>query len=180
MGMSFTTSVTIDAPVDRVFAVVSDVERLPDIVSAITSMEVISDGPAAPLRPGVRFRETRVLFGRQASETMDVLDVQRPGGPDGRASYTTGAESHGARYRTVMTVTPAGDDRSELGIEFSGTAVSLVAKLMSPLNGFFAKKCREATERDFAEIKRAIEAGEATHDAARADKAGVGAAGERR
>lgn len=80
---------TIAAPLARVFALFTDLEHAAQNIAAIQSLELLTPGP---MRKGTRFRETRVMFGKQATEEMEVVDFV-PG-----RSYSVAAESCGARY----------------------------------------------------------------------------------
>jgi hypothetical protein len=72
-----TISVTerIEAPAARVFAIATDLRNATAVLSQVQSVETL-EGPDAPLAVGTRFRETRVMFGREATETMTVTDLR--------------------------------------------------------------------------------------------------------
>ena len=52
---------TIAAPPERVFEVATDLASLPETMSGIDSVEVLSDGPFGE---GTRWREIRTLYGK--------------------------------------------------------------------------------------------------------------------
>ena len=81
----------------RVFEVFTDLRSAPERVAGIESLEVLTEGP---IGQGTRFRETRVMFGKQATEEMEVTGWQ-PG-----KSYVVEADSHGSHYRTEFVFEP--------------------------------------------------------------------------
>ncbi len=146
---SCTASVTINADPETVFRACTDLARAPDRIEAITRIEVLTEGPVGV---GTRFRETRMMFGREASEEMEIVEFDPP------RSFVMTAESHGMRYRTAHRFVPdRGGTRVE--IEFSGRAVSLGAKLLLPLGALMMGACRKALKKDLADVKRAVESG---------------------
>ena len=138
----------INADCETVFASLTDLERMPEVISAITKTEVLTDGPVGI---GTRFRETRVMFGREAKEEMEFTEFDPPN------QYVLAAESNGARYRTVHSLKPV-DGGTEVSLEFGATPVSFLAKIMSPLMGIMMKgMLTRCLEEDLADIKKSIE-----------------------
>ena len=68
-------SVDIDVPIDRVFSIATDLQNAPERIGGITKLEVLTDGPFGL---GTRWRETRVMFGREATEVMWVTAFDPP------------------------------------------------------------------------------------------------------
>lgn len=147
--MQITCSEHINAPVEKVFSVAADVRNAPEVISAITKMEVLTEGPVGV---GTRFRETRIMFGKEATEVMEfsVFDPPR--------SYTLVADSHGCHYVSTFRFTPdAGGTRVDF--DFTGTAHSVGAKVMSAVMGPLMKgTMRKMLAKDLHELKRHIEA----------------------
>jgi len=140
-------STTIDAPPEDVWAHLVDIERYPELISGIKGVEKQTEGPVGV---GTRFRETRVMFGKEATEEMEFAAVDPP------RSFELVAESHGARHLTTTSLAPeSGGTRVEM--TFETTPVKLLAKLMMPLSGLMLKSCRKAMEQDLADVKAAIE-----------------------
>lgn len=141
----------VDAPAGRVWELVTDLERSPDIISAIDEVEVLAGEGAFGL--GTKWRETRTMFGRQATEVMEVTKLD-PG-----RSYTVEADGKGAHYVSTMSVEPLSDDRSKLSFDFSGEPQGALGKVMAATVGrFFAGATRKAMEQDLSELKAAAEA----------------------
>lgn len=55
---------------DRVFEVFSDLEAVGDRLSAVEEIELLTDGP---IGVGTRWKETRELMGRSATEEMEIV-----------------------------------------------------------------------------------------------------------
>ena len=123
---------------------------LPDAISGIESVERLDDGTGFDV--GTKWRETRTMFGRTATEDMWVTALD-PG-----RSYVVEANSHGAEYRTTQRVEPDGDGGSVLSMSFSANPTGMMAKVMSATVGrFFVNATRRAFEQDLADIAAAAE-----------------------
>jgi hypothetical protein len=141
----------INAPPEAVFAAASDFPNAPQRIRGIKKMEMLTQGPVGM---GTRFRETRVMFGREATETMEVVDFQ-PG-----RSYTLRANNCGCEYRTVVSVRPAAaaGGGSQITFDFMGTPLTFGAKVMGTLMGWMIKgACVKAIRQDLADLKAKVE-----------------------
>lgn len=144
---SVEVAATIAASPERVFEVASDLASLPETMSGIDSVEVLSDGSFGM---GTRWRETRTLYGKQATEEMWVTGFDPP------RSYVVEAESHGAHYRTEITFAPEGDG-TRVAFVFGARPVSFFARLFSVFSGMMLKSLKKALEQDLEDLKRAAE-----------------------
>jgi uncharacterized protein YndB with AHSA1/START domain len=90
-ALTFTTEFA--APRERVFAAFTDLEHAAENVAAIVRVEVLTDGPVGR---GTRFRETRVMFRREATEELEITAFDPP------QSYTVEADSCGTHWRTTF------------------------------------------------------------------------------
>ena len=144
---TLTCSVRIAAPVSTVFSIFTDLERAPERISAIRKLEVLTPGPFAV---GTRFRETRVMFGKEASEVMEVVELQ-PG-----KSYSVAAVSCGMSYLTRFDFAADGDG-TRVDVTFRAEAQSFFAKLMSPLSGLMMAQGRKMFAKDLDELRKACE-----------------------
>src|SRR5437016_2004343 len=66
---SFTISKQIDAPLDTVFGLFTNLAEAPRRIKGIKNLEVLTPGPVGV---GTRFKETRVMFGRDCTEEMQI------------------------------------------------------------------------------------------------------------
>ncbi len=139
----------IAAPVERVFAISSDVAGYADNMSGIDGVEILTDGDVGP---GTRWRETRTLYGRSATEEMWISGFEPP------HSFTVEADSHGARYVSTFRFLPDGDG-TRVTLEFTARPTTLAARVMSLLLGrVMVSGVRKALEADLADLKRVAEA----------------------
>ena len=104
----------VDAAPARVWSVLIDIENAADTLSGVESVELL--GPAT-YAIGTRWRETRIMFGKKATEEMWVTAVDAP------RRTVVEAESSGAHYPTIFTVEAEGTG-SRLSLEFSGRPVT--------------------------------------------------------
>ena len=138
----------IAASPDRVFAAFTDLRNAPARVEGILSLEVLSDGP---IGSGTRFRETRKMFGKEATEEMEITFFQPS------SSYVVEAESHGAKYRTEFRFEPAAE-MTKVTMEFNAQPVTFAAKLMAPLSKLMAKQLEKLCSQDLEDLKTYLEA----------------------
>jgi hypothetical protein len=139
----------IQAPAGRVFAAATDFARAPEIIRSIRKVEMLTDGP---LRVGTRFRETRILFSREATEELEVTSFEPP------HRFALGCENHGCRFHTETTFTSNGTG-TDVEMRFQATPLTLAAKMMSaamkPMMSSVASECAG----DLDDLKAAIEGG---------------------
>lgn len=147
----------VNAPPDRVFDVFTDFENAAENVSGIKRLDLLSKGP---LGKGSRFRQTRVLSGREETEEMEVTDF-RPG-----ESYSVGGESHGARYAGTLKVKPDGTG-SKVEMRFTITPVSVFAKLMDFVAHGMIDSFKKAIQQDLEDLKKVAESNGAAKKRAR-------------
>ena len=144
---SLEISAAIAAPPHKVFALFSDLEHAAENIGAIKKLELVTPGP---MRKGTRFRETRVMYGKECTEEMEVSDFE-PG-----KSYTVTAGSCGARFATRFDFRAEGSG-TRVDVKVDATPVSLFAKLMSPLSGLMMKSMKKCFEQDLHDLKAVAE-----------------------
>jgi carbon monoxide dehydrogenase subunit G len=145
---SFSMSKRINAPVDRVFGIFTDFEHAADRIRGIQRLELLTNGP---IGVGTRFRETRMMFKREATEEMEITAFE-PG-----SSYAFGGNSCGSEFSTRFRFKPdAGGTRVDVDMQFR--PVSLFAKIMSPLMGWMmGPSMRKAFDQDMEDLKAVAE-----------------------
>lgn len=137
----------IDAPPQAVFAIMADIPRWHQVFAKIESIEMLTSGPVAV---GTRFRETRTMFGKSATEEMTVAELV----PSHRLVLT--AFSHGTAYRTERIVEPSAGG-STMMLDFEGRPMSLFARLMTPVGWLFLGHVKKQIAADLEDLKRAAE-----------------------
>ena len=130
--------------------IATDIEHAENVLGAVQRIERLDSGSAFGV--GTRWRETRKMFGREATEEMTVIAVD-----EGR-SYTTGAHSRGSRYSSVVSVEPVGDQRSRISMVFGAEPQGWAARMSAmTLGRLFAGYIRRALRADLDDIARAAE-----------------------
>jgi hypothetical protein len=128
-----------------------DLENAADTISAIQAIVILSE--PQEFNVGTTWRETRTMFGKQATEEMSVTQVD-PG-----TSYVVEAESNGARYTTIMQVVATGEDSSKISMSFGAEPTGTMAKVMGATIGkLFENATRKALAQDLDDIAAAAEA----------------------
>jgi hypothetical protein len=142
-------SVTKDvaASPERTFALFTDIAGAPGRVSGILKVEMLTPGPTAV---GTRWRETRKMFGKEATEEMWVTALE-PG-----RRIVVEADSCGARMVSTFTFerTAAG---TRVTMDLKSTARTFAAKLFTPLGLLFKGMARKLIAKDLDDLARAAE-----------------------
>ena len=139
----------VAAPAERVWAICTDLERTRDVISAITALERTDGGSGFGV--GTAWRETRVMFGRETTEAMEVTEID-----EGR-SYVVESLSRGVLYRSVMRVEPKGDGCT-VAWDFGAEPQSTSGRLMAFVGKLFEGQTRKALLADLDDIAAAAEA----------------------
>ncbi len=137
----------IAAPIDVTFNVFSDVTQIAERIQGINKVDILSEVTHGG---GTRWRETRVMFGREATEEMEI-SAYTPS-----QSYEVVASSHGMDYHTIYTFTEQ-DGGTHVEMVFIGTPITLAARLMSPLASLMQGSTQKALEADMDDLKRVCE-----------------------
>ncbi|AOW93356.1 carbon monoxide dehydrogenase [Rhodococcus sp. WMMA185] len=138
----------IAAPVGSVWKVLTDLDNAEAVLSGVKKIERL-DGTGYEV--GTRWRETRVMFGKSATEDMWVAEVD----PEKRTVVK--ATSDEADYSTVFTLEPTGDGTT-LTMRFSAIAADpgALAKVMMKVLGPLAMRATtKAIRRDLDDIAAA-------------------------
>ena len=135
-----TVSRRIDAPVDVVFRTVAHVERFSQAVPHILRVEFLSEVKSGV---GARFRETRMMMGREASTELEVTEYVE------NERVRIVSEAGGALWDTVFTVGPDGEG-TELKMVMDARPQTLSARMTVPL---IIGTVRKAIEQDMDAVK---------------------------
>jgi len=147
--MNVKVSLPINASKESIWKVISNIEESEKNIKAINKIEILekpSDGLV-----GLKWRETRTMFGKEATEVMWVTDSNE------NSFYKTRAESHGMVYISELKIEGNGD-MNTLTMGFFGEAQRFGGKLMSVIFGGMMKKSTEkALMVDLEDIKKISE-----------------------
>ena len=127
-------------PVEEVFETVAHIEQFSQVVPQITKIEFLTDQKTGV---GTRFRETRLMKGKEESTELEVTEYEPP------EKVRIVADSHGTVWDTVFRVTPSGDG-SALEMVMDAKAYKLLPRLMNPL---ITRMIRKFIEADMDAVK---------------------------
>lgn len=71
----FKRSVVIDRRVKEVFDFATDLAKASLFMPGVTKIEMLTEGG---IKPGAKFRETRVINGKQRSAVIEIVEHRRP------------------------------------------------------------------------------------------------------
>jgi carbon monoxide dehydrogenase subunit G len=145
-------STEVKAPVERVFALFTDIEHAAEHVAGIKKIEVMSTGP---FNLGYRWTETREVMGRLDDAAMEISSFEL------NRSYTVthykgGVLGSGVRIDANFTFepVPAG---TKVSIEFELRPEGLPPAVLLPLEWAIGGKVRHVLTDDLADLKKSIE-----------------------
>lgn len=141
----------VPASPSEVFARATDLARAPQTISAIMRIELLTEGSVGV---GTRFRETRRLFGREATEEMEITAFDPPHG------YELVAHNCGCRYDSAFRFAP--DEKGTLvTMSFRATPLTFAARLMGWMSRFMQKSMARAMTRDLDDLARSFQSSSA-------------------
>ncbi|MGI9515677.1 MAG: SRPBCC family protein [Pirellulaceae bacterium] len=140
-------STTVAAPLSQVFEAFADFSKADQTVESIVRIEMLTDGP---VDVGTRFRETRIMFGREATEEMEVTAFERD------RLVTVSANSCGSTFDSTFRFTPEGNN-TRVDMEMITAPVTLMAKLMWPIGWMMKGTMKKMMQGDMDQVKAACE-----------------------
>ena len=143
----------IHAPSSTIWAAISDIEHAAEIISGIQSIEIL-ERPAQGL-VGLKWRETRMLFGKPASADKWITEAVE------NEFYKTRAESDGFVFLSTLGISE-NSGGSEGGMRLTSIhdsqPQSFATKLISiPMTLLFKGVAKKALMQDLNDIKSAVE-----------------------
>ena len=140
--------VTINGSKAAIWAAITNIENASEIISGIERTEVL-EKPANGL-VGLRWRETRMYFGKPAAVEKRITDAAE------NEFYKTRAESDGFVFLSTMSIS-----ESSGGVTLTSSHDSkpqgIVAKLKSIPMPLFKGMVKKALLQDLNDIKSAVE-----------------------
>lgn len=139
----------IAAAPEVVWSILVDMDGWVEAIEAIEDVERLDD--AVEFGVGTTWRETRTMFGKKATEVMEVTEFEEG------VRYATFAESHGAKYYSEIRVDPT-NEGCRLSMNFRGEAQTTLAKIADATIGrLFMGATRKALMKDLADIGAAAD-----------------------
>lgn len=145
MDYSTTLSKHVNASREKVWAVISDIPGSARTLSAVRSIQMLSEGPYGE---GTRWKETRAMMGREETVEMQVSQSEPPRGT------TVKARQGGADYTSRFTLEER-DGGTELTLFFGAEVLkpTFLSKIMMAAFGRIGMGVtRKALAKDLADI----------------------------
>ena len=141
--------VTIKGSKPAVWAAITNIEHAPETISGIEKIEVL-EKPAHGL-VGLKWRETRMLFGKPATADKWITDAVE------NEFYKTRAEDNGFVFLSTMSLSESSGGVT-LTSSHDSQPQSIIARLMSiPMGILFKGVAKKALLQDLNDIKSAVE-----------------------
>lgn len=139
--MSFITIVKmINASTDEVFDTIADIRQYSQAIPHIVNVEFVTSQQSGI---GTRFKETRIMAGKEATTELEVTEYQPP------ERVRMIADSGGTVWDTVFTILQTREG-CQLNMNMDARAHKWLPKLINPLiKGMVAK----AVEKDMEMVK---------------------------
>jgi hypothetical protein len=143
--------VTINGSKAAIWAAITDIANAAEMISGIENIEVL-EKPASGL-VGLKWRETRMLFGKPATAEKWVTDAAE------NEFYKTRAEDGGFVFLTTMSISESRGGMT-LTSSHDSKPQTMVARLMSlPMGLLFKGVAKKAILQDLNDYKSAVEQG---------------------
>ena len=143
--------VTINGSKAAIWAAITNIENASKIISGLLNIEIL-EKPANGL-VGLKWRETRMLFGKPATVEKWITDAAE------NDFYKTRAEDGGFVFLTTKSISESSGGMT-LTESHESKPQGFVATLMSiPMALFFKGVIRKALLQDLNDIKSAVEKG---------------------
>lgn len=147
--MKVTTEIEISSPREIVWAVITDIENWTSMISNISDIKIINK-PADGI-VGLKWEETRNILGKEATETLWVVDSVE------NEYYYSRAESHGSVYITKFSLSDL-RDKTLLTISFSGEPQTLFVRTVSLcVEPFVKSTIINVLNKDLEDIKKQVD-----------------------
>jgi len=137
----------IAAPVDKVFALFTDIEHGSEHVSGIKGTEMLT---LPPFRLGTKWQETREVLGRLDAAEMEVTSFEQ------NKAYTVTHQKAGVRIDTTFGFEPI-PGGTRVSVEFGLNPQGLPPALLSPIEWAIAGKVRDVLGADLHDLKNSVE-----------------------
>ena len=143
------TQETINGSKAAIWAVITKIENSSEIISGIEKIEVV-EKPANGL-VGLKWRETRILFGKSATVEKWITDAVE------NEFYKTRAEDGGFIFVTTMSISES-KGGTTLTSSHDSLPQTIAARFMSiPMRLFFKGVIKKALLKDLNDIKAKVE-----------------------
>ncbi len=138
--LRFTTTRTIHAPLEKVFETISDIRNFQKAVPHILNVEFLTEQQSGI---GTRFRETRLMKGKEATTELEVTEFVA------NEKIRMVADSHGTVWDSLFTVDTK-DSCTELELVMDASSRGIFGRIM---NRLIKGMIQEGLEKDMDAVK---------------------------
>ncbi|GAA0345308.1 hypothetical protein GCM10008967_39670 [Bacillus carboniphilus] len=149
MSIQFEEQITYDVPQDKVYKGLLDLEQAKHWMQGFVGIERLDEGP---MREGSQWKETRKMFGKEASEHFEVIKLDEPQKIVLRCDGTKGTTGKGEFIFTYI-LTPVGDS-TDVTLKGEINGLTGIAKLLGKM---VAKTFKKACVNDLTALKDYLE-----------------------
>ncbi|MER6998674.1 SRPBCC family protein [Streptomyces sp. NPDC000410] len=139
----------IAAPAGPIWEALTDLKGTERVLRGVQRIEVLTNGG---FDVGTRWRETRRMLGREATEELYVTASEPP------ERFVVEADNQGVHYVSEFVLLPAGPETTTVRMTFSavppGGVTGVLAKLFG---GIGTRAVVKAIEKDLADVAAAVE-----------------------
>jgi uncharacterized protein YndB with AHSA1/START domain len=155
MGLNFASELTIQAPPEKVFDAMTNLEQSRLWMNGLVRMEKLTQGEFGV---GTEFRETRKMFGKEASEHFEVTSCEHPKRLALRVDGTKGASGKGEYFFHYELTPEGGCTRLHVlaEVRMEGFFSNMIGRVFL---GTFKKAC----DKDLSALKTFVEQGSEPH-----------------
>ncbi len=147
--MNVTADIEISSSIETIWQAITDIKNCTKMISNIIDVEILNQPEDSLV--GLKWKETRRMFGKESFETMWITDFVE------NEYYCTRAESHGSVYITKLSLSEVSNN-TLLTMSFTGEAQTLIVKLISACMGYFIKSAiKKELHKDLKDIKKYVE-----------------------
>ena len=146
--MQVTLSQKINAPLRTVFTVFTDFMNMEKNLSGVKRIDFL-EGEGQPI-VGMCWRETREIFGKEATEEMCISSIDAP------HTYEVTAHSHGMIYKSTFNFKKAGKG-TLVSLQFDGFPQTFGAKVANMFSWMIAGTTKKAFVKDILDLKKICE-----------------------
>jgi len=146
--MQISVDIEIANSKEQVWAAITDIENCASFISSIIDIQILEKPESSIV--GLKWKETRLMFGKEASETMWITDSVE------NEYYCTRAESHGFIYITKLSLSDF-KNNTVLTMSFSSEPQTAFAKIMSVIMVMINSSIKKALRKDLEDIKQHAE-----------------------
>ena len=141
--------VTINGSRAAIWAAITDLANAAEFISGILKVEIL-EKPATGL-VGLKWRETRMLFGKPASAEKWITEATE------NEFYKTRAESDGFIFLSILSIAEGGGGFTLTSVHDSQPQGFMQRIMSIPMGLFFKGVAKKALLQDLLDIKAAVE-----------------------